>query len=239
MPDEIPSEPQAPAPPQQPAVDDGKIRSIVHGMIKAMLPNVLEGEVKKHIASLQPPTQDAPKPEPAQTPAAPTSQAQPGDAMAAQLQELQRQISSLQEDNKKKDQKLQKERERAAEQSAFGKIRQSLTGRVVPDAVDALTDIFRARKMVKYDEDGNVSLKVKYRDSADDPEVEEEFALDDGVDRFLKRKEAAIFLPPPAVSGKRNVPQTQSSPRSTPVQTGEMTALQRVEAAFGPIDALL
>ncbi len=198
-----PNAPPPPPPPADPAADQ-KLADLVNGAVKAhlgrALPKALEESVTPLLTGFKAElTALLPK-------APPTPEAGKGTAVNPELEELRAEVK------REKDARLTEKRQ-AREDKAHGDLVATLTGKVRPEAVRDVADLlFYARKAVKVGADGNVTMKVGDLD----------YPLAEGVGEYLKTKDAALYLPPPAPAAKgrgalpvRTIPQRQA-PAGTP-----------------------
>lgn len=188
-----------------PAPDAGisrdEIRTIVAGIVSATLkkavPDAIGGALKAFTETELAPIK-ARLSEPAKTPETQTPKAEQAGGPDPFVVELQAKIAKLEADGKAAREAAAAERRKALQSKAYSDLRQQLNGKVKPEAVDILADVLRARKLVSYDDDGNVKLKVLHAPVRGMAEEEAELPLSEALPIFLKSKEASMFLPAPS-----------------------------------------
>jgi hypothetical protein len=122
---------------------------------------------------------------------------------------LQARIDGMEKAAQKRDAELKTEREArtAAENTArddrtFGEMRAMLAPHVRPDMVDDVALLhFHAHKRVTYGEDGKPLFRVRRAPATGMAEEDVQMPLKDGVDYWLKSKDAQRYLPAPKGSG--------------------------------------
>lgn len=114
-----------------------------------------------------------------------------------QVTALKKQIDDMSTLLKQSQETAEAEKRKSQEQTARGALRSALTGKVRPEAVDDVVDLLFYRKRVAYDDQGNLTFTWRSALSKGLPEEDHQFPLEDGVNQFLKSKQAEIYLPPP------------------------------------------
>lgn len=114
------------------------------------------------------------------------------------------------------------------EDSAYNTLRKTLEGKVRPDMLEVAAQyLFAAQKRVEFAEDGTPLFRVRRAPSPGMAEEDMQLPLSDGVESYLKSKEASVFLPAPATAGappaaaRRSTPiasQQNSRPPTTDVE---------------------
>ena len=126
-------------------------------------------------------------------------------ALLAKMEEQSKALTAAQE------RAVQAERQQR-EDRARAELRQALTGKVRPEAVDDVADLlFSVRKQVEINEQGEAFLKVKRAPVPGFPEEEALMPIADGVEHWAKSKAASIYIPA-----------TQSGTTSTPARASKM-----------------
>jgi hypothetical protein len=123
-------------------------------------------------------------------------------ALTAKVEEFQR--AALESEKR-----AQAAETKARGDRAFGELRSTLAGKVRPDVVDGLAKLlYHGEQKVEVDENGNVLFKVRRAPLPGFPEEDALMPLSDGVEQYLKSKEAAAFLPAPVAA---NAPQARTT----------------------------
>lgn len=123
------------------------------------------------------------------------------------------------------------------EDQVFTEVRNVLGKHVRPETLDVLASyLFKASGKVEYDEDGVPLFKVR---KAPHPGLAEEdvlMPLQDGIEAYLKTKEAAPYMPAPAATG--NAPKVPTLKRNNSSsgppkwETAATTPQERAERAL-------
>jgi len=141
--------------------------------------------------------------------------------LADQSKRLAKQEKEAEEARKRADE----ERRARIEAAGYERVRKELTGKVIPEAIDDVLDLFRSRGQVVIADDGDVRLKFG---TSDDPEDGHD--VESGVAAFLKTKKAQLYIPPPSGGGGGGRPRI-SIPNPSTGKTG--SAEDKFAAKFG------
>lgn len=130
---------------------------------------------------------------------------------------LQKRLNTLESALADKEREVAEERKRSREDKAFADLTQSLVGKVRPGSEQTVAKLLRADGQLVIGDDGAPSLKVRtslFKGGAEDDHV---FPLKDGIDHYLKTKDASLFLPPPnGGAGGTNQQAPNGSPAHRP-----------------------
>lgn len=107
---------------------------------------------------------------------------------------------------------------------AYNELRNALTGKIRPDVLESVTRLLHVGdKRVEIDESGNVLFRARRQPAPGLPEEDTLLPLQDGVDTYLKSKEAAAFIPAPTATTTANtqarasrMPQTSAPKGAVP-----------------------
>lgn len=229
------------------------VNAAVSSQLKRALPKVLAETLGPAInAALEPalkPLQESlaalPKPgtEPAPDAKAKVKGKVDADEPDPKVVALEQKIAKLELDNKAAKESAARERQAARESKAFSDLRQELTGKVRPEALDAVSTLLRARNQVVIDDAGNVSLKLRCSLEKGLPEEDVELPLAEAIPHFIKTKEAALFVPPPNQGGagpkgrSAPVPRTGGpQPQRVAMPGAVPSAIEAFEAEHGAIE---
>lgn len=136
------------------------------------------------------------------------------DPMIAELRkqaaELSKRLAKQEKDIEEARKRADAERRARIESTGYENVRKALTGKVIPDAIDDVLDLFKSRGQVMISDDGDVRLKFG---GADEPE--EGLDVESGVAAFLKTKKAQLYIPPPSGGGGGGRPRIATHPGSS------------------------
>lgn len=114
------------------------------------------------------------------------------------------------------------ERVQGHKSRAYDGVRGALAGKARPDAIEAALKVLKADDRIGVGEDGTPFIK----------DGDEELSLEEGVKRFMKSKEGALFAPAPTATARRAPPQ-KLNPRSgkgeEPTETPAARSLRMIE----------
>lgn len=229
------------------AVNLDQIRTIVSGIVsstlKASLPKVvqetLSSSLKTALDAELAPIREKLTAAPAMHPdKGKQDDKEKAPEVDPRIADLEKKLAKMGEDNRAFRAQAEAERKRARETKAFGDLRQQLTGKVRPDAIDVVADLMRARGLVAYDDDGNVSMKVRRAPMKGMPEEDADLPLSEALPFWLGSKEAQLFLPPPSApsDGKRagfNGPAPRSQSNGTARSADPVSTF---ESQYGSLD---
>lgn len=230
----------------------GKVRTIVSGMLKTALPKTVNDAVAAALkSSLE--TELAPlkeflakSKEPAKTAdddgdkAKGKQQKQEPPPADPRIEAFEKKLAKLEAENKLAAEKLAKERARAVESSAYGRLKDALNGKVRPESLRLIENDIRARGLLAFDDEGNATMKVRVSLGKGQGDEEQEHAIEDAIPHLLKEKEYALFIPPPsdgAGGTKRNGPANRGS--NGQFSPDPKDPLAAFETQHGSIDSIL
>lgn len=192
------------------AADEQRIANMVNaavsGHLKRVLPKTLSDLLETHIAPIreQLTKQGGPAPtQGGQGGGAPQGGAPAGDDRYAALER------KFQESEKAR----LAERAQGYKARAFDGVRGALAGKARPDAIEAALKVLKADERIGVREDGSAFIL----------DGDEEVTIEEGVKRFMKSKEGALFAPAPTPSARRTASQ-KLNPRGAPTERTETPA---------------
>jgi hypothetical protein len=113
-----------------------------------------------------------------------------------QLDATNKTVEKFKVELEEKDRMAQEERRKANQLRARTLVKETLAGKVVPEAVESVTDLFFGRNLVKVQDDGAVSIQLEVVDKITGRE-QREFTVEEGVAHYLANSsEAKLFQPP-------------------------------------------
>ncbi len=139
-------------------------------------------------------------------PKEPEAQAKPSNIPP----EIQAELASIRAENKRLTDSIAKERQSAREAAAYNQVTQALSGKVKPEAVGVVNDLFKARGLIQLDEQGPY-----YKHG------EEALSIEDGITTFLQSREAQLFVSAPSALNAQS-------------KTGARAPLSRTGIGSGP-----
>jgi hypothetical protein len=111
---------------------------------------------------------------------------------------LKNQLEELKQANQREREAREKAEATQRDNAAFAHLRSLVAKSVRPELVDVVAkNLFYAEKVITYDESGKALFKSRRAQYQGGPEEEVATTLEDGVQQYLKTKEAQVFLPPP------------------------------------------
>lgn len=236
----------APATPEYVSKDE--FRSVMSGMLKSMLPKVVQEtlapSLETKFAELQAKIAAATGSAPSQSQepdAAPKgdAKAKAKDEPSAELVAMQKRVAELERATKDANEKYARERQRSIETKALSDLKSMLGGKVRPDAVDTVADLIKGRGHITYDDDGNALMRVVVSQKGFEDE-EHTLPLAQAIPHFLKSKEASFFTPPPATGAggaKPKLPNAARLPNGQFANGGAKTTAESFEAlGFGSLE---
>jgi len=208
MPNENPDLDQNPTADQSDSTDPVKLSQLVNQVVSSHIKRSLAKEVTAAVeAAIAPFKEKLTAPPPSSDDESGVKKKSKVDPEVAALQA---QLTEL-KDNYAKAQAAQI----AAEQkqrdvAAMAELRSALAKHVRPEAVDMVTEyLYKAKGVITFDEAGTPLFKSRRAPSPGLAEEDIELPLTDGVQAFLKTREAAAFLPAPPTAGAPPVPQVR------------------------------
>jgi hypothetical protein len=192
------------------AADDQRIANMVNaavsGHLKRVLPKTISDLMETHIAPIREHLTKQGGPAPAQGGqggGAPQGGAPAGDDKYAALER------KFQESEKAR----AAERMQGHKARAFDGVRGVLAGKARPDAIEAALKVLKADDRIGVREDGSAFIL----------DGDEEVTIEEGVKRFMKSKEGALFAPAPIPSARRTAG-PKLNPRGAPTERTESPA---------------
>ena len=153
-----------------------------------------------------------------------------------ELAALQRSLAETQAAMKASEERAVAAEKQRREDKAFADLRTHLSTQLKPEMVDiAAEHLFYARKRVEFDENGNPLFKAKRSPGGGLPEEDILLPLAEGVNAFVKSKEAAPFLPAPgpqAGKGGKAPPSGSTQSKQTGSSTKGTSDEARVQRAM-------
>jgi len=140
--------------------------------------------------------------------------------------ELEKKLAALESENKRANERAAAERRRNIEMSGYGALRNALSGKVRPELIDGVEAMIRGRNQMVFDEDGNARLKMRVRASKDLPEEDQELPIEEGIQHWLKTKEAAAFIPAPTQQTPPKRPPNAQTNGQTRGDNGQFSSAQ-------------
>jgi hypothetical protein len=180
---------------------DQKLANLVNSVVSSHLKRSLGKALDEAIAPLreqfsaQRTTTDAPK------------SPKGGDEVSQRIAALEAELSDERKARKA-------EQSKAREDKAYLDLRAELTGKVRPEALDHAVTVLRAHGKVKVSADGRVSFK----------HADADYDLQEGVAEWVRSKDASLFVPPPAPSAKKIIPNRPPSGGPVPVSSKDRMA---------------
>lgn len=170
------------------------VNQAVTSQLTRALPKALEGvmanvakSLDEKLAAFKPSTPVDPQP----------GQGQPKES--PEYVALQRKLDELMAANKAAEDRAQAIERRAREDAAFGDLRGLLSKDIKPEFVDTVAkSLYYADKRVEFGEDGKPLFRTMIPAYQGGPLQETLLPLRDGVEAFVKSKEAEAYRPPPA-----------------------------------------
>jgi hypothetical protein len=137
-----------------------------------------------------------------------------------QLETTNKTLEKIKAEAEEKDRIAQEERRKGNQLRARTLVKETLAGKVLPEAVESVTDLFFGRNLVKVQDDGSVSIQLEVVDKITGRE-QREFTVEDGVAHYLASSpEAKLFQPPKqdpgGGSGNKPPPKFAPSPGIPP-----------------------
>lgn len=122
-----------------------------------------------------------------------------------QLDTTNKTLEKFRLEAEEKDRLAQEERRKANQLRARTLVKETLAGKVVPEAIESVTDLFFGRNFVKVQDDGTISMQLEVIDKVTGREMRE-FTVEEGIGHYLTTApEAKLFQPPkqdPGGNGK-------------------------------------
>jgi len=130
---------------------------------------------------------------------------------------LKNQLEELKQANAREREAREKAETKQRDDAAYSQLRTLVSKTVRPELVDVVAkNLFYADKVVTYDENGKPLFKARRAQYPDGPEEDVALTLEDGVQQFLKSKEAQVFLPAPAAPRPSAQPSARTGTRLDP-----------------------
>lgn len=180
------------------SISSSELSQIVNSAVTAQLKRAFAKELAPAIQSVVGPLKQQldeiakPKAEEAQQ-----SQGRKSPEMLALESKLEQMSQALQ----KAEEEKAIERKTAREDRAFSELVTSLTGKVRPGSEQMVAKLLRADGKLVVDDENGATLSVRFSPHKGIPEQDHALPIADGVEQFLKTKDASIFLPSPSGGG--------------------------------------
>ena len=131
------------------------------------------------------------------------------------LAKMQRELQTMKEEAEKSRLEAAAEKKAARMEKVESSIRSALGAKLRPETLGLAVDALKARGAIVIDDDGNATLRMPYASvKGAKPELTD-FAIEEGLDVWLRTPEAAALLPAPGSGGSGAAPRPRV-PGSSP-----------------------
>jgi hypothetical protein len=185
-------------------VTKDEIATLIHSAVvthlKKSLPKEVTAAVKSAVEETLPTLRDQLGPKP---PADGEDTAKKPHDPSPEVAAMRKQMNELQAQIKEERERTHAAERKRLEEKAHGDLRAALQNKVRPEALDMAVKamIYEGRLVVQ--DDGTPLFKVRSALGRGMSEEDHEFPLAEGVEEFLKTKEAAFLIPAPSGPGAR------------------------------------